>query len=299
MNARRQVILTGAQGFIGRALTRRLEERGYSVVPLRSRTSGPQGMNIATGWIDREALEGAHAVINLAGAPISTRWTKRRKQAITASRVDGTQLLASTLAGLSHKPAIFLSMSGISRYGIHREGFLDEDSPVCEAGFLGKLSAEWEKATAPAQAAGIRTTVLRCGVVLAASGGALKLMLPAFRLGLGGRMSNGQQKLSWIRLGDLVELMIWCLENPSCPPVINVTAPGVVSQGEFAHALARQLHRPCLFPTPAWVIRLIFGQMGVETVLSDLHVEPLAAVKAGFKFATPTLESALPLALGE
>ena len=299
MSENLKVILTGANGLIGKALTLRLKELGYTVVALRSRTLGPNGMDVSSGWIDRASLEGAHAVIHLAGAPIAGRWTKARWERITASRVDGTQLLASTLEGLSHKPAIFLSMSGISRYGIHREGFLDEASPVCEAGFLGQLSAEWEKATAPAQAAGIRTTVLRCGVVLAASGGALKLMLPAFRLGLGGRISNGQQKLSWIRLGDLVELMIWCLENPSCPPVINATAPGVVSQGEFAHALARQLHRPCLFPTPAWVIRLIFGQMGVETVLSDLHVEPLAAVKAGFKFATPTLESALPLALGE
>ena len=299
MSENLKVILTGANGLIGKALTLRLKDLGYTVVALRSRTLGPKGMDGASGWIDRASLEGAHAVIHLAGAPIAGRWTKARRQRITASRVDGTQLLASTLAELSHKPAIFLSMSGISRYGIQREGFLDEASPVSEAGFLGKLSAEWEKATAPAQAAGIRTTVLRCGVVLAASGGALKLMLPAFRLGLGGRIGDGLQKFSWIRLGDLVELILWCLRCPVCPPVINATAPGVVRQGEFARALSAQLHRPCFLPVPAWVVRAIFGQMGVETLLSDLHVEPMAAVKAGFRFATPTLDTALPLALGE
>ncbi len=299
MSENRKVILTGANGLIGRALTIRLNELGYTVGALRSRTLGPHGIDVATGWIDREALEGAHAVIHLAGAPIAGRWTKARQQRITASRVDGTQLLAATLATLQRKPEIFLSMSGISRYGIHRDGFLTEDSLVSEVGFLGKLSAEWEKAAGPAQVSGIRTTVLRCGVVLAASGGALRLMLPAFRLGLGGRIGNGLQKFSWIRLGDLVELIIWCLRTPSCPAVINATAPGVVRQGEFARALSAQLHRPCFLPIPAWVIQLIFGQMGIETLLSDLHVEPMAAVKAGFRFATPTLDTALPLALGE
>jgi len=299
MSARPRVILTGASGLIGRTLSRRLTQLGYDVVPLRSRVKGPGGMDAATGSIDHTLLEGAHAVINLAGEPISRRWTNRRRKSIVESRVAGTSLLAETLAGLTRRPQVFLSMSGISRYGISRPGYLDETSPTSEEGFLGRLSADWENAVLPARAAGIRTTILRCGVVLAASGGALRLMLPAFRLGLGGRLGTGRQKLSWIRLGDLVELLVWCLRTPGCPDVINATAPGAVTQETFARALAAELHRPCFLTTPAWAVRLLFGQMAEETILSDLHVEPLAAVKAGFRFTTPVLETALPLALRE
>jgi len=190
MISRRRIILTGATGLVGKAVARQLAAQGYEVVPFRSRHDGAGGMNHLTGHIDHDALEGAFAVIHLAGEPISQRWSAAAKERILSSRRDGTRLLAETLAGLRNKPELFLSMSGVGRYGIRRNETLTEASAISTEGFLGEVSAAWEQATEPARAAGIRTTWLRTGVVLAASSGALRLMLPAFRFGLGGSIGN-------------------------------------------------------------------------------------------------------------
>lgn len=299
MSAPRKVILTGATGLVGKAVGRQLTALGYEVVPFRSRHDGAGGMNHLTGHIDRDALEGAFAVIHLAGEPISQRWSAVAKERILTSRRDGTRLLAETLAGLKSKPELFLSMSGVGRYGIRRSGTLTEASAVSTEGFLGEVSAAWEQATEPARAAGIRTTWLRTGVVLAASGGALRLMLPAFRFGLGGPIGHGRQQMSWIRLGDLVRLIVWCLGQPGLPPAVNAVAPEPCSQADFARTLGKVLRRPAFLPAPAWAVRLLFGQMGDETVLGDLRVTPAAAVAAGFRFETPDLPAALARALGE
>ena len=287
MSAPRKVILTGATGLVGKAVGLQLTSLGYEVIPFRSRHDGAGGMNHLTGHIDRDALEGAFAVIHLAGEPISQRWSAAAKERILTSRRDGTRLLAETLAGLKTKPELFLSMSGVGRYGIRRNETLTE------------ASAAWEQATEPARAAGIRTTWLRTGVVLAASSGALRLMLPAFRCGLGGPIGHGRQQMSWIRLGDLVRLIAWCLEQPSLPVAFNAVAPEPCSQADFARALGKTLHRPAFLPAPAWAVRLLFGQMGDETVLGDLCVTPAAALAAGFRFETPDLPAALARALGE
>ena len=299
MSAPRKVILTGATGLVGKAVGRQLTALGYEVIPFRSRHDGAGGMNHLTGHIDRDALEGAFAVIHLAGEPISQRWSAAAKERILTSRRDGTRLLAETLAGLKTKPELFLSMSGVGRYGIRRNETLTEASAVSTEGFLGEVSAAWEQATEPARAAGIRTTWLRTGVVLAASSGALRLMLPAFRCGLGGPIGHGRQQMSWIRLGDLVRLIVWCLEQPSLPAALNAVAPEPCSQADFARALGKTLHRPAFLPAPAWAVRLLFGQMGDETVLGDLCVTPAAALAAGFRFETPDLPAALARALGE
>ena len=299
MSAPRKVILTGATGLVGKAVARQLAALGYEVVPFRSRHDGAGSMNHRTGHIDRDALEGAFAVIHLAGEPISQRWSAAAKERILTSRRDGTRLLAQTLASLRNKPQLFLSMSGVGRYGIRRNETLTEASTVSTEGFLGEVSAAWEQATEPARAAGIRTTWLRTGVVLAASSGALRLMLPAFRCGLGGPIGHGRQQMSWIRLGDLVRLIAWCLEQPTLPPALNAVAPEPCAQADFARALGKVLHRPAFLPAPAWAVRLLFGQMGDETVLGDLRVTPAAALAAGFRFETPDLPSALARALGE
>ncbi len=298
MTSRRRIILTGATGLVGKAVGRQLTALGYEVVPFRSRHDGAGGMNHLTGHIDRDALEGAFAVIHLAGEPISQRWSAAAKERILTSRRDGTRLLAETLAGLKTKPELFLSMSGVGRYGIRRNETLTEASAVSTEGFLGEVSAAWEQATEPARAAGIRTTWLRTGVVLAASSGALRLMLPAFRCGLGGPIGHGRQQMSWIRLGDLVRLIAWCLEQPSLPAALNAVAPEPCPQADFARALGKTLHRPAFLPAPAWAVRLLFGQMGDETVLGDLRVLPTDALDAGFRFATPDLPSALARARG-
>jgi uncharacterized protein (TIGR01777 family) len=299
MTSRRRIILTGATGLVGKAVARQLTALGDEVVPFRSRHDGAGGMNPLTGHIDRGMLEGAFAVIHLAGEPIAQRWSAAAKERILASRRDGTRLLAETLAGLKTKPEIFLSMSGVGRYGIRRDETLTETSPVSTEGFLGEVSAAWELATEPARAAGIRTTCLRTGVVLAASGGALRMMLPAFRLGFGGPLGHGRQQMSWIRLGDLVRLILWCLDQPNLPPALNAVAPAPCSQADFARALGNVLRRPAILPAPAWAVRLLFGQMGEETVLGDLRVTPAAALAAGFRFETPDLPAALARALGE
>ena len=299
MSAPRKVILTGATGLVGKAVSRQLASLGYEVIPFRSRHDGAGGMNHLTGHIDRDALEGAFAVIHLAGEPIAQRWSAAAKERIMASRRDGTRLLAEALAGLRAKPELFLSMSGVGRYGIRRSETLTESSAVSSEGFLGEVSAAWEQAVEPASAAGIRTTCLRTGVVLAASSGALKVMLPAFRFGLGGPIGSGRQQMSWIRLGDLVRLIAWCLDQPTLPPALNAVAPEPCPQADFAHALGKVLRRPAFLPAPAWAVRLLFGQMGDETVLGDLRVTPAAALAAGFRFETPDLPSALARALGE
>jgi uncharacterized protein (TIGR01777 family) len=299
MSAPRKVILTGATGLVGKAVSRQLASLGYEVIPFRSRHDGAGGMNHLTGHIDRDVLEGAFAVIHLAGEPIAQRWSAAAKERIMASRRDGTRLLAEALAGLRAKPELFLSMSGVGRYGIRRSETLTESSAVSSEGFLGEVSAAWEQAVEPASAAGIRTTCLRTGVVLAASSGALKVMLPAFRFGLGGPIGSGRQQMSWIRLGDLVRLIAWCLDQPTLPPALNAVAPEPCPQADFARALGKVLRSPAFLPAPAWAVRLLFGQMGDETVLGDLRVTPAAALAAGFRFETPDLPTALARALGE
>ena len=298
MTARRRIILTGATGLIGSALSRRLTGLGYEVVPFRSRHDGPGGMNHLSGQIDRAALEGAHAVIHLAGESIAQRWSDAAKERIMASRRDGTRLLASTLAGLKQKPTVFLSMSGINRYGLCRTEPLDESSTVSTEGFLPAVTEAWENATLAASEGGIRTVLLRTSLVLSATGGGLSKMLPAFRLGLGGPIGGGRQKMSWIGLPDLVELILWAMENPAVRGPLNAVAPQAVTQGEFARTLGSVLRRPSFLPMPAWALSLLFGQMGRETILGDLAVRPTAALASGFRFAQPDLDSTLHQAIG-
>lgn len=293
MPARRRLILTGASGLIGSALSRRLNELGYEVVPYRSRHDGPGGMNHLTGRIDRDTLEGAYAVVHLAGETIAQRWTDDAKDRILASRRDGTRLLASTLAGLRQKPAVFVSMSGINRYGLRRDETLDETSPVSSEGFLPAVTEAWENATLPASRGGIRTVLLRAPLVLSATGGGLGKMLPAFRLGLGGPIGGGRQKMSWIGLPDLIELIVWTLGNPAVRGPLNACAPTPVTQGEFARTLGAVLRRPSFLPMPAWALSVLFGQMGRETILGDLAARPALALAGGFRFAHPDLGSAL------
>jgi uncharacterized protein (TIGR01777 family) len=299
MTARRRIILTGASGLIGAALSRRLGELGYEVVPFRSRHDGPGGMNHLTAQIDRAALEGAYAVIHLAGETIAQRWTDKAKERIMASRRDGTRLLAEALAGLSSKPSVFVSMSGLNRYGTRRAELLDESSSTSTDGFLAQVTEAWENATSPASAVGIRTVLLRTPLVLSATGGGLSKMLPAFRLGLGGPIDGGRQRMSWIGLPDLVSLIVWALENPAVRGPLNACAPQPVTQAEFARTLGAVLCRPSFLPTPGWAISLVFGQMGRETVLGDLAGHPRDALAGGFRFGTPDLATALRQAVGE
>lgn len=300
MSARPRIVLTGATGLIGRALTKALTAQGYEVAALKSRTRGPGGMDVDSGWIDEAYLEGADAVIHLAGAPIAQRWTRSAQADILTSRVEGTRLLSTALARLHQPPRTFLSMSGINRYGVRRPGeTCTESSSLSNVGFLAEVSERWEQATQAAVERGIRTVWLRTGVVLAGSGGALRKMILPFSLGLGGPIANGQQHLSWIRLGDLVRMIAWAMATPEIHGPLNAVAPQPVSQRDFARQLGKTLGRPAFLPMPAFMVGLLFGQMGRETLLGDLAATPAKALAAGFVFETPDLPSALQAALRE
>ena len=300
MSDRPRIVLTGATGLIGRALAKALAKSGYTVTALQSRTRGPGGMDVATGWVDDAFLEGAEAVIHLSGEPIAQRWTMAAKARILTSRVEGTRLLAAALARLKQPPKAFISMSGINRYGVWRPGeSVTEASSLSNIGFLAEISEQWEMATQAAQERGIRTVWLRTGLVLAGSGGALQKMRLPFSLGLGGPIGSGQQRLSWIRLGDLIRLIQWALATPSIQGAVNAVAPQPVSQRTFARYLGQALHRPAILPLPAFAVGLVFGEMGRETLLGDLAVTPAKALTAGFVFETPDLPSALRAALCE
>jgi len=300
MSDRPRIVLTGATGLIGRALAKALAKGGYEVRALQSRTRGPGGMDVASGWIDEAFLEGAEAVIHLSGEPIAQRWTKAAKARILTSRVEGTRLLAAALARLKQPPKAFISMSGINRYGVWRPGeTVTEASSLSNIGFLAEISEQWEIATLAAQERGIRTVWLRTGVVLAGSGGALQKMRLPFSLGLGGPVGSGQQHLSWIRLGDLIRLIQWALATPGVQGALNAVAPQPVTQRAFARCLGQALHRPAILPLPAFAVGLVFGEMGRETLLGDLAATPAKALAAGFVFETPDLPSALRAALCE
>ncbi len=299
MSAHRRIILTGSTGLIGKALASQLTGLGYDVVPFRSRHTGSKGFDHLSGYIDHAALEGAFAIIHLAGESIAQRWSEAAKERILTSRRDGTGLLAEALAGLKQKPEVFISMSGINRYGLHRTETLDESSTVNTEGFLATVTEAWENAALPASKEGIRTVLLRTSLVLSASGGGLKQMLPAFRLGLGGPIGGGRQRMSWIGLPDLVSLIVWSMETPAVRGPLNAVAPHPVTQAEFARTLGIALSRPSFLPMPAWALSLLFGQMGHETILSDLAASPHAAQKGGFRFGTPDLASALKQSLSQ
>jgi len=294
-----RIAITGASGLLGHALTDHLARAGHDVVPLVRRyppSLGEVGWDPASGRIERDKLQGTDAVVHLAGASIATRWTRRRQAAIRASRVDGTRLIAATLASLVPPPRVLVSASAVGYYGAHGDERIDESAPP-GTGFLAEVARAWEEATSAAQGAGIRTVHARFGVMLAREGGALAKMLPAFRLGLGGRVGSGRQGFSWIGLIDAVRAVHRLLVDGTLRGPVNVVAPEPVSQADFARALGRALHRPAFVPLPAGAVRAAFGRMGEETLLGGAFVVPAVLRRAGFTWEAPGIDDALRLAL--
>ncbi|GAC1647688.1 MAG: TIGR01777 family oxidoreductase [Gemmatimonadaceae bacterium] len=297
---RLRIVVSGASGFIGSALTAFLTSGGHTV--RRLVRAAPRGTDIGwdpeRGFLDPAALEGVDAVIHLAGEPIAQRWTGDARRRIRDSRLSSTRLLARTLAGLDAKPMVFLSASAIGYYGADRaEEVLVEES-AAGADFLGKLTREWEHSADPAAQAGIRVAHPRTGIVLGPNGGALAKILPPFRLGLGGRLGSGQQWMSWISLEDAIGALHFALMTESVRGPFNVVAPTTVRNEEFTRVLAGVLGRPALATVPAFAIKLALGEMGIATALGSAHVVPRALDQAGFRFRFPNLEGALRFELG-
>lgn len=296
-----RVAVSGATGLIGGALVARLRADGDTVVRLvrdASRAAaGDVVWNPDAGTIDGKALEGIDAVVHLAGENVGTRWTEEKKRRIRDSRVNGTRLLAETLARLAHPPRTLVQASAVGIYGDRGEETITEDSPT-GTGFLADVGRAWEAASEPAERAGIRVVRLRFGIVLSAKGGALQQMLLPFRLGLGGRIGSGRQWMPWISLDDVVEVIVRALRDERLRGPVN-TVVGSVRNADFTDALGRALHRPTLIPVPGFALRALFGEMADEGLLAGQRVEPARLQAIGHVFHHPTLDDALAAALRE
>lgn len=292
-----RVLVTGSSGVIGRALVAALADAGHVPAPAVRGDAGPAGTipwDVASGQLG--AGSGAlDAVVHLAGASIGGgRWTAARKALLRDSRIAATERLVAHLAERPHSPRIFICASGVSFYGDRGDEVLTEHSSQGR-GFLAQLAADWEIAANTAAAAGMRVVSLRMGMVLA-PGGALSRLVPAFRLGLGGRLSTGRQWISWIGLDDVLGIVLTALADDRYHGPVNAVAEPV-RNAEFTRELARLLHRPAVLPVPASALRLLLGQMADELVLASVRAEPLRLVGWNYAFRQPVLTGALRAAL--
>jgi len=289
-----KVVVTGASGLIGSALVPALQSAGHEVIKLvrRSPRRPDEREWNPAGEPDPSLVEGTDAVVHLAAETIKGWWTRSKKERILDSRVRGTTMIAKSIAAAVNKPRVFVSASGAGYYGHRKDEILTEESSG-GLGFLASLAKEWERATRPAEQAGVRTVMLRTGVVLSGRGGALQAMLPSFRMGMGGKVANGKQYWPWITLEDLVGVIRFAIENDNLQGPVNVCAPQHTTNREFTRALGKALHRPTFFPLPSVVVTLVLGEMGQEALLTSTRAEPLKLKTAGFSFRHPEIGEAL------
>lgn len=292
--------MTGASGFIGSALVPALRAAGHQVVRLtRTPPAGEDAVfwDPAQGRLDPAALPGVTAVVHLSGAPVDERWTAARKRDIRSSRIESTTLLARTLASMRPAPGVFLSASAMGYYGDRKDDTVDESAPPGN-GFLAQVAREWEDAAAPARDAGIRTVHPRFGIVLGRGGGALAKLVPVFELGAGGKIGHGNQWMSWIARTDVVRALGFLLSAETVHGPANLTAPYPVRNAEFAKVLGHVMHRPAVATVPAFVVRLMYGELADEALLAGQRVVPRVLEEAGFSFEYPHLEGAFRHELG-
>jgi uncharacterized protein len=296
-----KIIIAGASGLVGSALVPALRKNGHDVRRLVRRAAKVEDEIV---WdpvkreIDLRPFAGAHGVINLAGENLGAgRWTAARREAILRSRLDATETLLAAIERSSPRPAVLLNASAAGFYGSRGEDVVTEES-VAGSGFLTEVCQAWEAAAEKAAKLGVRTTRLRFGMILAASGGALVKLLPLFRLGLGGRMGSGQQWMSWVGLEDVVGIVAYVLRDERTAGAINVVAPAAVTNAEFSATLGRTLRRPAVLPVPKWALRLAVGRgMADEALLGSTRAAPRRLEELGYVFQHPTLEKALRAAL--
>ena len=302
-----KILMTGSTGFVGKALCQDLQNAGHTVCRLvrpgtpAEKPRGAEGFDVnwnpATGELGGAAV-GADAVVNLAGASIADgRWTVERKQLLLASRVDTTRALVQALSKMAARPRVLVSASGIGYYGSCSDRVLTEENPLGHD-FLSRLGQEWEAEAAKAEALGIRVVRARFGIILAKHGGALPRMARPFLWGAGGKIASGEHWMSWVTLQDVVGILRLTLENGAARGAVNVVSPQPVRNAEFTKILAKTLHRPALFPAPAFALRLLLGEMADELLLSSQRAKPAQLQKLGYRFLHPELPGALAWVFG-
>ncbi|HTK52154.1 MAG TPA: TIGR01777 family oxidoreductase [Gemmatimonadaceae bacterium] len=295
------VAITGSSGMIGSALGRALEARGHTVKRMvRRAAAGPNEVawNPGASTVDARVasqLEGVDVVVNLAGENLAQRWTDSARRSIVESRVPGTLLLSRTIASLARKPRLMISGSAVGIYGNRGDEPLDESSSLADD-FLARVCKDWEAATQPASAAGVRVALSRTGLVLDPRGGAFPRFLLQFRLGAGGRLGSGRQWMSWITLRDVIGIFSFLMDHEEISGPVNVVAPEPATNAEFARVLGRVLNRPSLFVVPEFGLKLVFGRMAEDVVLASQRVKTLKL--GGYEYADPELEAALRHVVG-
>ncbi len=297
-----KVLITGATGFVGKALLKRLDQKGYDIAVL---TRNPEAASFhlpvhceVYSWnpdsdsMPTSAFNNVNAVINLAGENIADGWwTDKRKQKILESRTSSVKLLNQSMKALNQKPDVFVSASAIGFYGDSGSNLVDENSNV-GSGFLSEVCQAWENEIFKIKDLGVRTVAYRIGMVLGHDGGALKRMLPPFKLGFGGRLGHGRQWMSWVHIDDLVEMIVYAIENPSVEGPVNAVSPNPVNNSDFTKILGRVLQRPVLIPVPRFALELGLGDLS-HLLLDSQRVDSNKILKYGFKFKYPILDDAL------
>jgi len=291
-----KILITGATGLIGKALQKSLRERGHELL-LASRKEPKDNSYIQwdpeNGFADAGRLEGIDAVVHLAGESISAlRWTDEKKKAIRDSRVLGTRNIVDTISDLKERPRVMVAASAIGFYGDRGDEELTETSKAGK-NFLAEVSREWEAEARRAEDSGVRTVLLRTGIVLSKDGGALGTMLTPFKFGLGGVIGDGKQWMSWISLHDHIEVINFALENENIRGAVNSVSPHPVTNQEFTAIMGEVLYRPTFIPLPEFAVHLAFGEMGEALLLDSTKVIPKRLMDAGFKFKFPDLKKAI------
>jgi uncharacterized protein len=298
----RTVAITGATGLIGTALCAHLRSQGHTVKRLvrRNPTGDDILWNPASGTIEADKLEGSDVIIHLAGYGIGEgKWTAEHKAKVLDSRIEGTTLIAKTIASMKRKPYVFVCGSAVGFYGNRDANEITETSPV-GTGFLAEVVTKWEACARPATEAGIRTVLLRTGIVMSTQGGALKQQLLPFKLGAGGRLGPGTQYLPWISITDQIRAIEHVMETQSLEGPVNVCSPNPVTNSVFTKALGKALKRPTIIPIPLFPLKALYGdEMVKEMLLVSTKVMPTKLLESGFTFTHPTLDVALRAVLDQ
>ncbi|MBA2406097.1 MAG: TIGR01777 family protein, partial [Bdellovibrionales bacterium] len=296
-----KVVVTGATGFVGQVIVKQLLASGDEVVVL-TRNVARAAITLGSSckyfqWDDTnslppvEAFQGVDGIINLMGESISKRWDENQKKKIYNSRINGTRRLVEVLEKLPQRPKVFVSASAIGIYGNRGDEDINEESTVADD-FLGKVCKDWENEANKARNFGARVVIIRTGVVLGRGGGALEKMLPVFKMGVGGPLGSGKQYLSWIHIEDLASMYLEALKNNSIKAVLNGTAPYPATNAYFSKMMGKVLRRPAFLPTPAFAMKIAFGEMS-QIILEGQKVLPVKFKEMNFRYRYPTLEMAL------